>query len=521
MSPFLREVHSPAIYASVFPEEGTSSAEQVDHCLKQATHYGWEISSQQIFTDDGYSGFTLNRPAMNRLREAVAAGKVDCILVDRLDRIGLNLGETVALVVNEWGGRHVILRSVTEDFSTNCPCGGRVLAVLGAFAQAERDEVNQRLEDGRRRSFSRGARAAGEPPIGYVRGEEPGTMVIEPRQAEIVRTIFRLYIQGHGFMKIAGMLNAQGQFTAAGRPWTDKTVRDVTMNEVYTGRVKYGGEYRPGQHQPIIDRATFAAAQEVRTQRGQLGGRSVGSPFLLSGLVKCKGCGHIFYTQPASESKRNHADGRFYTTQNQAYYQCGGRLKKGTSFCRCGNIQQSILEEHVVQRLQARFGPKVAVEVEAQIRQIDQAMVQVDQAILEKKQAMARWETAFEIGDLDGGRFGERITQLDRDMVSLNGKRVQLAAEREALLRTRNETTWHQRIAGQVSNWDTLSHAVRKQLLQYLVNQILVWRTSLGKGRFKETPEIEVDIVWNRLEKAQPEGDLPWVEPDQALIAPV
>jgi site-specific DNA recombinase len=514
----VRRVHSPAIYASVFSSEDASPEEQVDRCLKQVAAYGWVISPHGIFIDTGYPGFTLNRPALTRLRKAVAAGEFDCILVDRLDRISLNIGETVDLVLGEWCQKHhAILRSVSEEFSTNCSVGGRLLSILSSFAHSERDKMCHRLESGRRRSFTKGARAVGEPPIGYVRGEESGTMVIEPRQAEVVRKIFRLYLQGHGFMKIAGLLNAEGHRTAGGRQWTDKTVRDVTMNEVYIGRVKYGGEYRPGHHQPVIDQATFAAAQDVRRTREQIGGRSVGSPFLLSGLVRCKGCGHLLHTQPATESKRTGKDGRFYTTQNQAYYQCSGRLKKGASFCRCGNIQQGLLEAHVVERLRARFGPKVALELDDRVRQIDLTMVQLEQAATEKAQAMARWQKAFEAGELDGARFGERLALLDLEVAVLGDQKAQLAAERETLMRARKETDWFGRVAGQLSQWDVLPQPVRKQLLQYLINGILVWRTSLGKGRFRETPEIEVDIVWNRSEKALPEGDLPWVEPEPEM----
>ncbi|HWI50703.1 MAG TPA: recombinase family protein [Symbiobacteriaceae bacterium] len=429
MSSNLLHVHRPAIYASVFLEEGTSLEEQVDRCLKQAAVYGWVVAPDEIYMDAGDPGFTLDRPGMTRLREAVAAQAVDCILVDRLDRLSRNIRETVDLVSLEW--QQVQIRSVTEGFSTASPVGSQIISILATFAHSERDQIQQRLEDGRRRRFSEGSRAVGDPPFGYLRGEDNGSMVIEPRQAKVVRRIFRLYLQGHGFMKIAGLLNAEGHGTASGRQWTDKTVRDVTINEVYIGRVKYGGECRPGQHEPIIDQATFAAAQEVRMTRGRIGGRSVGSQFLLSGLVRCKGCGHLFYTQPASESKRTRKDGQFYTTQNQAYYQCGGRLKKGTAYCRCGHIQQGLLEAHVVQRLRARFGPQVASE-------------------------------------LDGP------------------------------------------VAGQMAEWELLPLDVRKRLLQYLIDRIFVWRTSQGKGRFKEAPEIEVDIVWNRREKALPAGDLPW-----------
>jgi site-specific DNA recombinase len=523
---------APAIYVRVSSEEqvsGTSLDDQVDKCLKQAAVYGWEIPPERIYLDDGYSGSTLDRPAMVRLRQAVAAGEVDCVMVYKLDRLSRNIKDTVNLVLEEWSREHkVIFRSVTEDFNTNSPLGTLIFSILASFAHFERDVIRDRTENGRRRRFSQGRRAVGEPPFGYTQGEVNGTMVVEPRQAEVVQRIFRLYLQGHGFMKIAGLLNAAGHRTTSGREWTDKTVRDVAINVVYTGKVKYGGEHAQGQHEPIIDEQTFEAVQEVRKSRERVGGRTIGSPFLLAGVVRCKQCGHLFYTQPATESKRQRKDGSVYMTRNQAYYQCGGRLKKGMGYCRCGHIQQELLEAHVVERLKARFGAQVAAEqsvrvlqaeVEAQIAEVEATLARLESNVREKEQAIARWESAFEKGELDAARFGDRLTRLENEVAAIREQQAKLAGAREQLRQKRANTAWFQRVTTQVDQWEVLPHEVRKQLVQYLIDQVLVWKTSLGKGRFKQEPEIEVDIVWNRSERALPEGEQEWAPPAPDLPA--
>jgi len=515
-------VKSPAIYARVSSEDqvsGTSLDDQVDKCLKQAAVYGWEIPPERVFVDDGYTGSNLERPAMARLRESIATGQVDCVMVFKLDRLSRNIRDTVNLVLEEWSKEHrVVFRSVTEDFNTNSPLGTLIFSILASFAHFERDVIRDRTENGRRRRFAQGRRAAGDAPFGYVRGEVNGTMLIEPEQALVVQKIFQLYLSGHGFMRIAGMLNAAGYRTTNGNEWTDKTVRDVAVNEVYTGKVKYSGEYAPGNHAAIIDEDTFAAVQEVRGARERIGGRSVGSPFLLAGLVRCKGCGHLMYTQPATESRRRRSDGSRYVTRNQAYYQCGGRLKKGgLSFCHCGHVQQELLEAHVVERIKARFGRQVTEagsiqavqdEMNAQAKELDESLARLDLAVREKELAVDRWETAFEKGELNAERFGSRVQRLEAEIAELLRQRALAAQQMAAMQEKQVNVEWVRKVAGQVDSWAALTDEVRKQLVHYLIDHIQVWKATQGKGKFKEQPEITVDIVWNRSERALPAGDL-------------
>lgn len=521
MPPESLSVQAPAIYVRVSSEEqvsGTSLDDQVDKCLKQAAVYGWVIPPERVYVDDGYSGATLDRPAIARLRAAVAGGEVDCILVYKLDRLSRNIRDTVNLVLEEWSKQHqVMFRSVTEDFNTNSPLGTLIFSILASFAHFERDVIRDRTENGRRRRFAQGRRAAGDPPYGYGRGEVAGTMVVHPEHAEVVRRIFRLYVQGQGFMRIAAQLNAAGCRTTRGRLWTDKTVRDIAVNPVYTGKVKYSGESAPGTHVPIIDEDTFLAAQEVRKARDQVGGRSVGSPFLLAGVARCKGCGQLMYTQPATDSRRKRKDGSEYVTRNHAYYVCGGRLKKGVRHCGCGLIQQEVLEAHVVERIKLRYGGQVATaqsirqlqeELNAQAREVQADLQRLHATIQERRQAVARWETAFERGELSAGRFGGRVERLAQEIAELERNHAELAQRLVAMREKQVSAHWVRRIARQVDSWAVLPFEVRKQLVHFLIDHIRVWKTSRGKGKFKDDVETEVDIVWNRAERALPAEDL-------------
>lgn len=514
------QVKAPAIYARVSSEDqvsGTSLDDQVDKCLKQAAVYGWEIPPERIFIDDGYSGSNLERPHISRLREAIRAGEIDCVMVYKLDRLSRNIRDTVNLVLEEWSKQHkVVFRSVTEDFNTNSPLGTLIFSILASFAHFERDVIRDRTENGRRRRFQQGRRAVGDPPYGYSRGEIPGTMVVHPERAEVVRRIFKLYLQGHGTMKIAGMLNDGGHRTSENNLWTDHSIRMILLNEVYIGKVKYSKEYLPGHHEAIIDEETFRLATEVRENREFLGGRTVGSPWLLAGLAKCKVCGHNLYTQPATTSLRKRKNGATHQTYNHPYYQCGGRLKKGIKFCKAAYIQQPILENYVVQKIKDRFGAQVSDEksiqhlldeMNAHVLELEADLAAIRATIQDRKLAIERWENAFEKGELNSERFMSRVTRLEQELKELANREAVVESQLAEAQGRKVNMNWVRSVSKQVDTWDVLPEPTKKQLVHYLVDRVLVWRETQGRGQHKENNPLEIDIVWNRDELSLPEGD--------------
>ncbi|MEW5933403.1 MAG: recombinase family protein [Bacillota bacterium] len=513
-----QNVRAPAIYARVSSEDqvaGTSLTEQVDRCLKQAEVFGWNIPPERIYVDDGYSGATLDRPALTRLREDIRQGNVDFVMVYKLDRLSRNIRDTVNLVLEEWARQHRInFRSVTEDFNTDSPLGTLIFSILASFAHFERDVIRERTSSGRRRRAQEGRRPVGSPPYGYAAGPEKGTMVVVPEEARVVRRMFDMYIRGDGFSAIATTLNREGIRTRKGSPWTDKLVRDIIVNETYTGRLKYQKKFWPGKHEPIVDTATFEAAQEVRQTRRRVGGRALGSEFLLAGIARCKACGHTMYTQPESRSLRRRKDGTPYWTTNRAYYICGGRMRKGNTFCRCGHIVKEELEEAVVERLKKRFLDELRSgkyleelrrETTAQVERAAARLEATKAAVREKQQAIGRWMQAFEKGQLDPVRFGARIARLDQEIQALEEEQRRLAEEVQKAREESANIQWAEAMAAKVDQWDILSFPHKKQILRSLVNEVRVWQNATGRGQHKEPAEIELEIVWNTARQPIPE----------------
>jgi len=503
-------VRAPAIYARVSSDEqvdGTSLEDQVEKCRKQSAVYGWTVPDEMVYIDDGFSGGTLQRPQMSRLRSDVRHGLVDCILVYKLDRLSRNIKDTVNLVLGEWTNEtRVVFRSVSEDFNTNSPLGVLVFSILASFANFELHTIRQRTQDGRLKRFHQGRRAAGDAPYGYTRSAEHGYMTVDPEQADVVRQMFRLYLQGFGTMKIATTFNASGVMTSRGNFWTETAVRRILMNEVYTGRVKYGGESNEGLHQPIVDRETFEAVQSIRLSRHKVGGRAIGTPFLLAGLVTCKECGHHLYTQPGTRSRRTRKDGSVYYTKNRPYYMCGGRLKKGSAACRCGHVFQDDLEQAVVERLRLRFAPEVASELcmasirselEVRLNELVLGERQVDLAVEARRASVKRWEKAFEEGDLEASRFAGRLQALEHEIDDLLAKKEAVSVRKRTVRAQLQDMSWVAGVSSQVDEWASLPVEAKKHLLLLLIDRVEVWKESQGKGRHRTDTLLAIDIYFN------------------------
>jgi site-specific DNA recombinase len=129
--------------------EGTTLEVQRERCSLFIRSQGWEHDPQLTFIDDGYSGGTLNRPALTRLRAAVRAGQVDCVVSYSIDRLSRNLADIVALVQKEWAGR-AVFRSASQPISTDegNPAGQLIFNMLASFAEFERGLIRERTFSG-------------------------------------------------------------------------------------------------------------------------------------------------------------------------------------------------------------------------------------------------------------------------------------------------------------------------------------------------------------------------------------
>src|SRR6516165_2602097 len=235
--------------------------------VKSQAHEGWHLVTGR-YDDGAFSGASLDRPALQQLLADVRSGKIDVIVVYKVDRLTRSLADFAKLV--ELFDQHsVSFVSVTQSFNTTSSMGRLTLNVLLSFAQFEREVIGERVRDKIAASERRGMWVGGPIPLGYATVNKK--LVIVPDEAETVRTMFRLYLECGSVGALAEELARRNILSkvrtfASGRakgggPYSVGALAHFLKNRFYIGEVVYRGETHAGEHASIIDRPTFDAVQ--------------------------------------------------------------------------------------------------------------------------------------------------------------------------------------------------------------------------------------------------------------------
>jgi DNA invertase Pin-like site-specific DNA recombinase len=244
---------------------------------------GWVLVADR-YDDGGYSGGTLERPGLKRLLADIQAGKVDCIVVYKIDRLTRSLMDFSKLV-DLFEKRGVTFVSVTQSFNTTSSMGRLTLNVLLSFAQFEREVGSERVRDKIAASKRRGLWTGGVVPLGYK--AENKQLVIEPAEAAVVQRIFQRFVTLRSITKVLRELDADGVRQRSGRPFDKVVLHKILRNRTYRGLTVHKKDAFPGKHQPIIDENLWNEAQSInreppRTRARAAAAREVA---LLRGLI--------------------------------------------------------------------------------------------------------------------------------------------------------------------------------------------------------------------------------------------
>lgn len=287
------------------------------YVLSQASE-GWTLLPDE-YDDGGLSGGTLERPALQRLLADVAAGKVDIIVIYKLDRLTRSLLDFAKLVeaLDQAGTSFV---SVTQSFNTTTSMGRLTLNMLLSFAQFEREVTAERIRDKIAASKAKGMWMGGIPPLGYK--PHGRTLVVVEEHAALVRTIFERYHQLGNVRLVAESLKADGLNSPRRKTTTGKAygggafhrgqLYDILRNPIYIGRVLHRGQLHEGQHPGIIDAALWEAVQRQLSGnvRGKRGGRARGESILAGRIVDAAGEPLI-----ASHARKGERRYRYYVSK--------------------------------------------------------------------------------------------------------------------------------------------------------------------------------------------------------------
>lgn len=235
--------------------------------IKSQAHEGWSLVPGH-FDDGGLSGASLERPALQRLLEAVRAKKIDIIVVYKVDRLTRSLAD-FAKLVELFDEHEVSFVSVTQSFNTTSSMGRLTLNVLLSFAQFEREVIGERVRDKIAASKRKGIWVGGPVPLGYRSVDKK--LEVMPEEADLVRKIFADYLRLGSIAALAASLDGEG-LKPKPRQLTGGRVVQAAMyrvgplahllkNRFYVGKVVYRGETHTGEHAPILDRDLFEAVQ--------------------------------------------------------------------------------------------------------------------------------------------------------------------------------------------------------------------------------------------------------------------
>ncbi|UTW52535.1 recombinase family protein [bacterium SCSIO 12827] len=290
-----------AVYTRKSSEEGLeqefnsldAQREACEAYVASQKHEGWRLLKDR-YDDGGISGGTMERPGLKRLLADVAAGKVQIVVVYKVDRLTRALAD-FAKIIEVFDAQGASFVSVTQQFNTTTSMGRLTLNVLLSFAQFEREVTGERIRDKIAASKRKGMWMGGNPPLGYDCRDRKLVMV--EAEAETVRHIFRRYIALGNVRALKADLDAAGivskLWTSAGgrrvggRPFARGALYHLLQNRLYLGEIVHKGQTYPGQHAAIVDQALWEEVQAKleanRVERKR--GTNARDPSLLAGIL--------------------------------------------------------------------------------------------------------------------------------------------------------------------------------------------------------------------------------------------
>jgi DNA invertase Pin-like site-specific DNA recombinase len=280
-----------AIYTRKSSEEGlemefNSLDAQRDACeayVASQKPEGWVLVPDR-YDDGGFSGGTLERPALQRLLADIEGGRVDVVVVYKIDRLSRSLMD-FAKLVEVFDRRGVTFVSVTQSFNTTTSMGRLTLNILLSFAQFEREVIGERIRDKFAASRARGMWMGGHPPLGYeVRDRK---LIVNEAEAAVVRMIFERFLKVGSATELVRELAAEGITTKRGKPVDKGFLYKLLNNRVYLGEAVHKGVAHPGEHTAIISRDLWDKVHAIIQQspRSRAANTRAQTPALLKGIL--------------------------------------------------------------------------------------------------------------------------------------------------------------------------------------------------------------------------------------------
>ncbi len=487
--PTLRRIRC-AIYTRKSTEENLevefnsldSQREAGEAYIASQKHEGW-VALPTRYDDGGFSGGNMERPALQRLLEDIGAGRIDCVVVYKVDRLSRSLLDFARIV--EIFDRHgVSFVSVTQQFNTTTSMGRLTLNILLSFAQFEREIIAERIRDKVSSARRKGKYMGGMPALGYDVDRVRRKLIVNPVEAETVRSVFRRFIQIGSTTKLAEELNSQGLKTKSwttqkgqfrpGNSWNKCHIYKLLNNPLYIGEVEYKGQRFPGEQEAIVSRDLWDRAHAILASNCRIRGNRTRAKTaaLLRGIIKCAHCGCAM--GPTFTKRR----GKLYR-----YYLCVHAAKNGYASCPVRTVPAADIEQAVIEQLRAilRSPEMVAATIRAAQQQTEERVTHLsqerDNAEVELASLKDEASRLVSSGEREGapGSISGRLRELNAQIEAREQALERIACEQEAL--AGQHATAREVIDGLTSLnevWEELYPAEQERIVQLLVSRVEV-----------------------------------------------
>jgi len=492
----LQLAHEPAparrcaIYTRKSSSEGlemdfNSLDAQRDACeayIKSQRCEGWGALPER-YDDGGYTGGNMDRPAFQRLMADIEAGRIDCVVVYKVDRLSRSLMD-FARIMETFEKHKVSFVSVTQSFDTGTSMGRLMLNVLLSFAQFEREIISERTRDKIAAARRKGKWSGGYPILGYDIDEKSRRLVVNEFEAGQVRKIFEMYLRNQALLPTVEELNRMGWNTKTwetkkgnsngGAPFNKPRLHRLLTNIAYIGKVRHKDNVYEGEHEAIVDENLWNKVQAVLRNNRQNGGAAVKNKLgaLLSGLVRCGSCGcamvHSFTVKK----------GKYYR-----YYICSNAQKNGWKTCPTKTVSAPELEEFVVERIRGMgTDPEL---VEATIASVQNELQKKKPGLLAEKHRLERdiQKTQTEsrrLVDALGRGTGEssriiagRLSEMEGNLDVMNRRLTQI---KEELIQLEMETVDRREVVQALEHfnpiWGVLYPREKARIMRLLIESI-------------------------------------------------
>lgn len=441
----------PKLRVAAYCRVSTDSDEQATSYDAQVEHYTnfiqkneeWEFAG--IFADDGISGTnTKKREEFNRMIAECMEGHIDMIITKSISRFARNTLDCLRYI-RQLKEKNIPVFFEKENINTMDSKGEVLLTIMASLAQQESESLSKNVKMGMQFRFQKGEVHVNHNRfMGYTKDED-GHLIIEPAEAEIVKRIYREYLQGASLKQIGDGLMDDGILTAAGKAkWRPESVKKILKNEKYIGdallqktytvdvltkkRVKNNGivpqYYVENSHEPIIPRELYMQVQEEMLRRTNLHSgadrkkRVYSSKYALSSIVYCPKCGDI-YRRIAWNNRGKHS----------IVWRCCTRVEHGPSRCDAPTVGETELQEVVVKAINMALGGKddMLVALEQNIASVlaleDEGSIESINAKLEKlqKELLKRANAKKDFNDLADEI--DRLRELKQNAMAENAER--------------------------------------------------------------------------------------------------